>query len=173
MMQDLIYFLVLQSVWQYQCLRALWAGECLWTMLLVFGDLENFSRPGFGGRTDSSWVDSCSKDRQGCWLLCGPRPETFEKKASLIMACSASHKRNLRQITHIFTKCKLPSISLPYFTEVTCGLEFVFIFAHDYLLSLWMFPERPCSEAALGPHGYTDTYEGMHKHTLQSTTTGV
>lgn len=33
-------------------------GGCLWMMLLVFGGLESFSSHGFGGWTDSSWVDS-------------------------------------------------------------------------------------------------------------------
>lgn len=124
------------------------------------------------GLTALGWIP-CSKDRQGCWLLCGPHPETFEKMASLITAGSASHKRKLRQITHIFTKCKLPSILLPYFTGMTCGLEFVFVFVHDYLFGLWIFPESPGLEARLGLDGYTDTHEGMYKYTLQSTTTTI
>lgn len=33
-------------------------GACLWMMLLVFGGLESFTSHGFGGWTDSSWVDS-------------------------------------------------------------------------------------------------------------------
>lgn len=40
------------------CVCAWWAGGCLWMMLLVFRGLESFSSHGFGGWTDSSWVDS-------------------------------------------------------------------------------------------------------------------
>ena len=108
------------------------------------------------GLTALGWIP-CSKDRQGCWLLCGPRPETFEKMTSLITVASASHKRKLRQIMHIFTKCKLPAILLPYFTGMTCGLEFVFVFVHGYLFGLWIFPESLSLEARLGLDGYTDT----------------
>lgn len=121
------------------------------------------------GLTALGWIP-CSKDRQGCWLLCGPRPETFQKKASLITAGSATHKRKLRQITHIFTKCKLPPILLPYFTGMTRGLEFVFVFDQDYLFGLWIFPERPRLEAALRLDGCTDAHKGMCKYTLQSAT---
>lgn len=56
---------------------------------------------------------------------------------------------------------------------MTCGWEFVFVFDHDYLFGLWIFPESPRLEAGLGLDGYTDTHEGMHKYTLQSTTTAI
>lgn len=42
------------------------------------------------------------------------------------------------------------------------GLEFVFVFAHDYLFGLWIFPESPSLEAALGLDGYTNTYVQIH-----------
>lgn len=84
------------------------------------------------GPTALGWIRR-SKDRQGCWPLCGPRPETFHKTASLISPGSARRVRKLRQITHIFTKCKLPPILLPYFTGMKCGLEFVFLLVRDYL----------------------------------------
>ena len=77
-------------------------------------------------------------------------------------AGSATHKRKLRQITHIFTKCKLPPILLPYFTGMTCGLQFVFVFVHDYLFGPWIFPESPSLEAGLGLDGYTDMHKAMY-----------
>lgn len=124
------------------------------------------------GLTALGWIP-CSKDRQGCWPLCGPHPETFEKMASLITAGSASHKRRLRQITHIFTKCKLPPILLPYFTGMTCGLEFVFVFVRDYLFGLWIAAERLSLEARLGLDGSTDTQRAMYKYMVQRTTTAL
>lgn len=56
---------------------------------------------------------------------------------------------------------------------MTRGLEFVFVWVHDYLFGLWIFPERPSLEAALGLDGYTDPRKGMYKYTLQSTTTAI
>lgn len=85
----------------------------------------------------------------------------FEKMDSLIIADLASHKRKLGQIMHIFTKCKLPSILLSYFTGVTCGLEFVFVFAHDYLFGSGIFAQSRRLEARLGLHGHTDRQKGM------------
>lgn len=81
----------------------------------------------------------CSKDRQGCWPLCGPHAETFERMASLITAGSASRKPRQRQITHIFTKCKLPSVLLPSSTAMACGLHFVFVCIQDCLSGLCRF----------------------------------
>ncbi|MEQ2165581.1 hypothetical protein GOODEAATRI_018458, partial [Goodea atripinnis] len=73
--------------------------------------------------TSPGWIP-CSKDRQGCWLPCGPRAETAQRRASLIMAASATHKPGKRQITHISTECKLPYVLLPYFSSmmVVCSL---------------------------------------------------
>lgn len=118
------------------------------------------------GLTALGWIP-CSKDRQGCWLLCGPHPETFEKMAFLIMAGSASHKWKLRQIMHIFTKCKLPPVLLPYITGMTCGLKFVFVFVHDYLFGLWIFLESLTLEARLKLVGYMATHKGMYKYTVE------
>ncbi|KAK5619593.1 hypothetical protein CRENBAI_011958 [Crenichthys baileyi] len=53
--------------------------------------------------TAPGWIP-CSKDRQGCWLPCGPRAETAQRRASFIMAASATHKPGKRQITHISTE---------------------------------------------------------------------
>lgn len=88
------------------------------------------------GLTAPGWT-LCSKDRQGCWLLCGPHAETFERMASLITAGLASHKPRQRQITHIFTKCKLPSVLLPSFAVTACGLHFVFVCIQDWPLQIF------------------------------------
>lgn len=56
---------------------------------------------------------------------------------------------------------------------MTRGLEFVFVFVHDYLFGLWIFPESPSLEATLGLDGYINTHKGMYKYTLQSTTTAI
>ena len=52
---------------------------------------------------------------------------------------------------------------------MTCGWEFVLLVAHDYLFSLWVFPERPNLDFALGLDGYTDIYKEVYKSTLWRT----
>lgn len=87
--------------------------------------------------------------------------------ASLITAGSASHKWERGQIMHIFTKCKLPSILLPYFTGMTCGLQFVFAFVHDYLFGPGFFAESPGLEAGLRLNGSTNLHKFMSKYSCR------
>lgn len=68
---------------------------------------------------------------------------------------------------HIFTKCKLPPVLLPYITGMTCGLKFVFVFVHDYLFGLWIFLESLTLEARLKLVGYMATHKGMYKYTVE------
>lgn len=66
-----------------------------------------------------------SKDRRGCWLLCGPHPD-----ASLIMTDLSSRTGELRQVMHIFPQRKHVPVLLAYLSGIMCGWEFVLVFSH-------------------------------------------
>lgn len=73
-----------------------------------------------------------SKDRRGCWLLCGPHPG-----ASLIRTDLASQKGE--QVMHIFTKHKHRSVLLAYLCGIMCYWDFVLVFGSNCVSRLWTF----------------------------------
>lgn len=83
------------------------------------------------------WVDS--KDRRGCWLLCGPHPG-----ASLIRTDPASQKGE--QVMHIFTKRKHRPVLLAYLCRIMCSWDFVLVFGSN----CWPLQEGAHRAAAAG-----------------------